>query len=604
MDSIKEIVTYSARYKSRYFLNILFNSFYSLLSVVSVISISPVLSLLLNISTQKSSEEVSGPFKALKIFLNDRILNLSFTYGRANALAIFCTLTVFLFLLRNIFRYMAEYHMVGIRAGVVRDIRRDLHLKILSLPIFFVFKQRKGDLLSRISNDVNELENAVVSSLANFISAPVMLLFHLLALLMMSYELTLFAFVVLPLMGGIISFIGKSLKKDAQKAQLELGKLFSVVEESVNAIKIIKIFNAEHQRKMRFAEVAEQQRKWITRANRKKELASPVSEFLGSVTMILIVWYGGNLILEKKGMAPEVFLPFIALFFQLINPAKELAGSLSSLQKGKAAAERIVEITHARDPLEESQTGRSVDDLYESIVFKNVSFSYDGKSKVLEHFNLSLQKGQSIALVGSSGSGKSTIAGLLARFYDVRSGAILIDGKDIRELKIKNYQGLFGMVTQEPILFNDTVFNNIALGMENPRFEHVLQAAKLANAHEFIQNLPDGYQTFIGDGGNKLSGGQKQRLSIARAVMKNPPVIILDEATSSLDSASEKSVQKALKHIMSERTSLIIAHRLSTVQSADHIVVLEKGKIAEQGKHEELMQKKGAYYRMVVLQSL
>jgi len=604
MDPLKRILAYSTPYKSRYILNILFNAFYSLLSVVSVVSIVPVLSLLLDIPVERSSNTLSGPFSLARVLINDYILKFSSTYERINALAIFCALTVFLFLLRNIFRYFAEYYMVSIRAFVVGDIRNDFHSKILSLPISFVSNRRKGDLLSRISNDVNELENAIVASLANLISAPIMLLFHLAALLMMSYQLTLFAFIVLPLIGGLISIIGKSLKRDAQNAQSELGKLFSVIEESLNAIKIIKIFNAENQRKRHFMEVAEQQKKWMTRANQKRELASPMSEFLGSVMMIFIVWYGGKLVLEKKGMAPEVFLPFIGLFFQLINPAKDLAGSLSNLQKGRTAAARVMEIIDAIDPIEESSVAQPISAFTKDIIFRNVSFSYDGMHPILKGFNLKILQGQSIALVGSSGSGKSTIANLLGCFYDVQEGEILIDGKDIRKLKIKDYQGLFGMVTQDPILFNDTVFNNIALGIENPSQEHVVQAAKTANAHEFIEGLSDGYETFIGDSGNKLSGGQRQRLSIARAVMKNPPIIILDEATSSLDSVSEKTVQKALERIMKERTSLTIAHRLSTVQNADYIIVLEKGKVVEQGKHEELMEKNGVYNRLVSLQSL
>ncbi|XOD66673.1 MAG: ABC transporter ATP-binding protein [Flavobacteriales bacterium Tduv] len=607
MSAFQRILSYSNPYKSRYFFNILFNALYSLLSVVSIVSITPVLSILLDVPMNGATQDgtlFGGSFESIRGKFYRYIIDLSENFGKVKTLAIFCSFTVLLFLIRNIFRYMAEYHMVGIRTSVVRDIRNDFYRKILSLPVSFFSNKRKGDIISRISNDVNEVENTIITPLADMVSAPIMLIFHLVALLLMNHQLTLFSFIVLPLMGIVISFIGKSLKKNALGNQSELGRLFSVIEETLNAIKIIKIFNAEGQMQERFEEVSERQKKWASRVDRKRELSSPISEFLGSITMVLIVWYGGKLILQKKGIAPEVFLPFIGLFFQLINPAKSLANSLASIQKGKAASERIVEILDTPGDLYKNPDNQPIKYFKKEIVFHNASFSYDYSTSLIQNLNLTLRSGKTVALVGRSGSGKSTIANLLVRFYDVTSGEVTIDGINIKELNIKDYRGLFGMITQDPILFNDSVYSNITLGANTVSMEEVIQAAKVANSHDFIQALPEGYRTSIGDGGNKLSGGQKQRLSIARAVLKNPPIMILDEATSSLDTESERAVQEALDHTMENRTSLIIAHRLSTIQNADHIIVLDKGGIVEQGKHEALLVLGGTYSHLISLQSL
>ncbi|XCI75372.1 MAG: ABC transporter ATP-binding protein [Flavobacteriales bacterium] len=611
MNAFQRILAYSKPYKSLYFLNISFNIFYSLLSVVSVVSITPVLSILLEVPIKKIIQDgssypdiLNGTFESMRIGLYRYIIDLSKSSGKVNTLAIFCAFTVLLFLTRNVFRYMAEYYIVGIRTSIARDIRNDFYRKILSLPVSFFSNKRKGDIMSRISNDVNEVENTIITPLAEIVSAPIMLFFHLTTLLLMSYQLTLFAFIVLPVMGIFISLIGKSLRKDALGTQTELGRLFSIIEETLNAMKIIKIFDAEKQMQKRFETVSGRQKKFTSRVNRKRELASPISEFLGSITMILIVWYGGKLILEKKDIAPEILLPFIGLFFQIINPAKSLANSISNIQKGKVAAKRIIEILDAPSTLYEKPNAQPIQAFKKEIVFQNVSFRYDDVPLIQNLNLLSLRSGKTVALVGRSGSGKSTITSLLARFYDVTSGAITIDGVNVKDLKIKDYRSLFGMVTQDSILFNDSVFNNITLGAENTPMEAVIQAAEVANADDFIKALPEGYHTCIGDGGNRLSGGQKQRLSIARAVLKNPPIMILDEATSSLDTESERAVQEALDHMMKDRTSLIIAHRLSTVQSADHIIVLDKGRIVEQGNHEALIAQGGAYSHLISLQSL
>lgn len=608
---LKKILAYSKPYKYHYVINISCNFLYSLFSVISIISISPVLSILLESSENKNKTTFFNSFNVSFDFIikhfYDYIKILSDKYGKINTLAIFCVFIILLFLIRNIFRYLAEYFLIGIKTSIVRNIRNDFHKKILSLPIVFFSNQRNGDLMSRLSNDVNEIEASIVSSLANLISSPIMVVFHLFTLFLMSYQLTLFAFLLLPLMGAFLSIIGNSLKKDARGSQNQLGKLFSVIEETLNSIKIINIFNNENKMQKRFEQVSEYQKILSARVNRKKELASPISEFLGSITMILIIWYGGKLFLEKKGMAPEILFPFIGLFFQIINPAKSLVNSISNIQKGKAAAERVVEILNTKCGSNEKIRYKSIFHFENEILFRDVSFTCN-KLILIQNLSFSLKKGKTVVLVGRSGSGKSTIANLLANLYNVTSGKITVDGINIKYLKIKDYRKLLGIVTQEPVLFNDSVFNNIALGVGEEKkisINSIIQAAKIANAHCFIKKLPKGYDTIIGYNGNKLSLGQKQRICIARAVLKDPPIMILDEATSSLDTESEITVQKALNKMMKNRTSLVIAQKLSSgiIQNADHIIVLEKGKIIEQGKHNTLISKKGTYSKLMALQS-
>ncbi|AFJ90958.1 ABC transporter ATP-binding protein [Blattabacterium sp. (Blaberus giganteus)] len=605
MNALEKILAYSKPYKYHYIINILCNFLYSLFSVISIISISPILSILFEYSEYKNKTTFffNVSFDFIIKYFHDYIKTLSDKYGKINTLAIFCIFIILLFFIRNIFRYLSEYFLIGIKTSIVRNIRNDFHKKILSLPIIFFSNKRNGDLMSRLSNDVNEIEVSIVSSLANLISSPIMVTFHLLTLFFMNYKLTLFAFLLLPLMGIFLSIIGNNLKKDARGAQNQLGKLFSVIEETLNSTKIINIFNAENQMQKRFEQVSEYQKVLSSRVNRKKELASPISELLGSITMILIIWYGGKLFLEKKGMGPEILFPFIGLFFQIINPAKSLVNSISNIQKGKAAAERIVEILNTKCVSNDKIKYKSIFHFENEILFRNVSFIHN-QLILIQNLSFSLKKGETVVLVGRSGSGKSTIANLVANFYDATYGEITVDGTNIKDLKIKDYRKLLGIVTQEPVLFNDSVFNNIVLGSEKKMSKHsVIEAAKIANAHSFIKKLPKGYDTIIGYNGNKLSLGQKQSISIARAVFKDPPIMILDEATSFLDTESEITVQKALNEMMKNRTYLIITHKLSSfiIQKADHIIVLEKGKIIEQGKHNSLISKKGTYSKLMAL---
>jgi subfamily B ATP-binding cassette protein MsbA len=430
-----------------------------------------------------------------------------------------------------------------------------------------------------------------------------MIISSLIALFLLSPQLTLFSLVVFPVMGLLISWTGKSLKKQAHFAQAELGNLFSLVDETLKSSKVIKIFNADKILKNRFNETTTNWQNFAIDMSRRRELASPMSEFLGSITILIITWYAGTQILEEQTMKPQAFLVFIGMFFQILDPAKKLSSAISSIQGGMASLERVAEVLDYDLKVEEIAEPVSISTLSNQIEFKNIGFYYDKDNVILKNFSLIIPKGKTIALVGQSGSGKTTIANLLARFYDVNEGEILIDGTNIKHLKLKEYRQLLGMVTQESVLFNDSIYNNILMGKPEATKEEVIEAAKIANADTFISNLPEGYDSNIGDDGNKLSGGQKQRVSIARAVLKNPPVMILDEATSALDTESERFVQDALDKMMENRTSLVIAHRLSTIQKADWIVVMEKGIVVEQGTHHDLIAKKGMYHKLVELQN-
>ncbi|AQW90411.1 MULTISPECIES: ABC transporter ATP-binding protein [Elizabethkingia] len=581
--------------------SLFFNILYSLLQIASIGTLLPVLGILFG--TEKQEIKGDGFSDNLKRTLYTFINNEIEKHGSLNVLLWLCIITGVAFFLRNIVRYLGAYLLIFYRVGVTKDLRGAMYRKILTLPVSFFSEQRKGDLMSRMSNDVGEVENNILGSLVDLVNSPFMLIGTLASLFFLNPQLTLFSLLVLPVMGTLISLIGKSLKKDSHKAQNELGNVFSIVDETLKSAKIIKIFNADKLLDNRFTG---SMTKWINYSislGRKRELASPMSEFLGAITFLIITWYGGYQILVNKNMLPQDFLVFLGMFFQILPPAKSLATSISNIQKGEASLVRVMDILDADVKVDEIANPIPVSELKDRIEFKNVGFYYNKENLILKNFNLSIPKGSTVALVGQSGSGKTTIANLLARFYDVTEGAITVDGNNIKDLKLKEYRAILGMVTQESVLFNDTIYNNIAMGKENATREEIIEAAKIANAHQFIESLPDGYETNIGDDGNKLSGGQKQRVSIARAVLKNPPIMILDEATSALDTESERFVQDALEKMMENRTSLVIAHRLSTIQKADWIVVMERGVIVEQGTHHDLMDNNSVYRKLVDLQN-
>ncbi len=610
MNEYKKILKFARPHQKYIYGSLLFNLLYSFFQIASLGAILPVLGMLFGTikpTAYKAEPVYSGDlvdlFSYLKEYANYTVQNLVTQYGSLNVLAWLCVITAVMFLLRNIFRYLGSYLLINYRVGVTKDLRGAMYRKILSLPVSFFTESRKGDMMSRMSNDVGEVEGNILGSLVDLINAPFMLISTLITLFWLSPEMTLFSLLVLPVMGTLIALIGKSLKKDSQEAQHEMGTIFSIVDETLKSSKVIKIFSAEKIMDNRFMTSMQ---KWINSSislGRKKELASPMSEFLGSITFLIIAWYGGKQIIVERSISPEDFLVFLGMFFQILPPMKSLSSSISNIQKGEASLTRVLEILEADVKIEEVAEPVSISNLETHIEFKDIGFYYDKSNLILKNFNLKIPKGKTVALVGQSGSGKTTIANLLARFYDVSEGEILIDETNIKHLKLTEYRKLLGMVTQESVLFNDTVYNNILMGKPEASRDEVIAAAKIANADLFITQLPNGYDTNIGDDGGKLSGGQKQRVSIARAVLKNPPIMILDEATSALDTESEKFVQDALEKMMENRTSLVIAHRLSTIQKADWIVVMEKGDIMEQGTHQDLMAKRGTYHKLVELQN-
>ncbi|MGL5234281.1 MAG: ABC transporter ATP-binding protein [Empedobacter falsenii] len=608
MSLTKRAFSYAKPYRTSFVTAIIFNLLYALFNVIALAFMMPILSVLFG---EKSPGVIAKPIYSgdlgnLKQFFSDYsayyMNELSQTQGPVYVLAISCVIFIIAFLFRNIFSFLSETCLVDLRSGVTRDLRVDIHNKIIDLPVAYFTEKRKGDMINRISSDVNEVESNILNSIVEIVRSPIMIIVFVVVLFTVSYQLTIFAILVFPIMGTIISLIGKSLKRAAAHAQDELSNIITYVDETLSSLKIIKIFNAEDQVKGRFDESINRYRKYLQKVMKKRALASPTIEFLGAVTIGLIVFFGGKLSLEGNGLTGSQFIFYIATFYTLLDPIKRFSKALSDVQKGEVSAKRIFEVLDADVSIKDVPDAKGIDAFEDKIEFRNVTFAY-GKHNVIENFNLTINKGETVALVGQSGSGKSTLANLITRFWDVKSGQILIDGIDIKHIKLNDYRLLFGLVTQDSILFNDTIFNNISLGDKSPNLEKVEYAAQIANAEEFIVKMPEKYQESVGEGGSKLSGGQKQRLSIARAVYKNPPIMVLDEATSALDTKSEKLVQVALNNMMQNRTSLVIAHRLSTIQNADKIVVMEAGKIIEQGNHHSLIEKKGVYANLVNMQN-
>ena len=608
MKHFKDILKFEKKYRKFTLLNILFNIFYAIFNVLSVLAFIPVLSILFKKNEKVTKIPVYEGITNIGEYLKDSfyhfIAQKIVNEGEIKTLLFICLLTLSLFFFKNLFRYLASYSITFLRTGIVKDLRDKLYRKIIELPISYFTEKRKGDTIARMTADVQEVETSILTSIETIVREPLTVIIAIAIMFFMSVKLTLFVFILLPVSGFIISSISKKLKANSIKAQQETGTFLSFIEETLTGLRIIKGFNAENVIEKKFNQSTQNFKSLMTSVFHRQTLASPMSEFLGSATIIAILWVGGSEVLSKtSSLQSEEFFGYIVLFYTVLNPIKLITSSYYSIQKGEASAERIMQILHTENSIKDLPNAIIKENFENEISFQNISFKYK-KEFVLKDFSLTIKKGQTVALVGQSGSGKSTLANLITRFYDVDSGAVLIDGINIKNMTIKSLRNLMGIVSQESILFNDTIANNIKLGLQEASKEATLEASKIANALEFIENLPQKFDTNIGDSGNTLSGGQKQRLSIARAVLKNPPIMILDEATSALDTESEQLVQLALEKMMQNRTSLVIAHRLSTIQKADLIVVMKKGKIVEQGKHDELLAKKDEYFKLVTMQSL
>lgn len=604
-DLISILKRFIPPYKVRVIKSIVFNFLHAIFGSVSIAMLIPVLGIIFN-NQQEVVDKVPFAFDAatLKHLFNYYITEIKVSYGSSATLLFVGSIAVIATAFKTGFAYLGAYELIYIRNGVVRDIRRKIYLKILSLPLPFFSEERKGDIISRMTGDVQEVEGSVMSSMDMFFQSPILIMVYLATMLIMSWQLTLFVFILLPLMGALIGKVGKNLKRHSWEGQTKMGEILALMEETLSGLRIIKAFNAEKKMAQKFSNENEEYRRIQNRLMRRRSLAHPMSEFLGTIVIVIILWFGGTLVLHNQGsLSAEEFIAYIALFYCIINPAKNLTNAYYSIQKGLAAMERIDVILAAESSIKETSSPQSLDKFNDRIEYKRVGFSYNDSKQVLKDINLTIPKGKTIALVGQSGSGKSTFVDLLPRFYDVKSGAITVDGVDIRNLSFNNLRELMGNVNQDPILFNDTIYNNIAFGVENATPEQVENAARIANAHDFIIQSENGYQTMIGDRGGKLSGGQRQRLSIARAVLKNPPIMILDEATSALDTESEKLVQEALDNLMKNRTSIVIAHRLSTIKNADMICVFHEGEIVERGTHDELLALNGIYTKLYRMQN-
>jgi ATP-binding cassette, subfamily B, bacterial MsbA len=607
MSNFKKIVPFIYPYKKYAFLNIFFNILYALFSTLSFVALIPMLQVLFDKTKQNNIKPVYTGILELKQFGEDYlsyyITTSKGTHESGYVLSIMVAIIISIFLLKNLADYLAMFFITFLRNGVLRDMRNALYKKTLELPLAFYSEKRKGDVISRISADVNEVQNSFLAILELIVKEPLTIIFTICAMLIISPKLTIFVFIFIPISGYVISLIGKQLKKKSTKAQQEQGTFLSTIEETIGGLKVVKGYNSENYFNTVFQNSTERFFVLSNSIGNRQNLASPASEFMGITVIAILLWYGGQMVLIEKSLEGAAFIAYMGLAYNILTPAKAISKASYGVKRGNAAAERVLEILDQENPITSKVDAIEKTAFESEIVIQNINFKYEDES-VLKDFSLRIKKGQTVALVGQSGSGKSTIANLLTRFYDVNEGTIAIDGIEIRDLNLQSLRGLMGLVTQDSILFNDTIKANISLGKLDATDEEIIEALKIANAYEFVQDLPLGIYTNIGDSGNKLSGGQKQRLSIARAVLKNPPIMILDEATSALDTESEKFVQVALENMMQNRTSIVIAHRLSTIQKADLIVVMKKGKIVEQGKHDELIAMNGAYNKLVTMQSL
>jgi len=599
-------------YKRYAILNALFNLLFVAFSLFSLTMIAPFLDLLFLKGQNDYLEKMAKGQPELKLSMGSLIENFYYYLtntiveeGKEHTLVLICVLVVILFFLKNMFKYFAMFFLAPLRNHVVKDLRQNLFDKTLVLPLSFFSEEKKGDIMARMTSDVHEIEWSIMATLEVIFRDPFSIILYLFALVFMSPQLTLFVFVLFPIAGFLIARIGKSLKRTTNRSREQFGGIMAIIEESLGGLRIIKAFTSEKTIGDKFRNQNLVYTNTMIRMYRKIDLSSPMSEFLGTVVLVIVMYFGGKLVLVQSAQLPaSLFITYIAVFSQIIPPARALTNAYYNIQRGISATERVSMILEAPELITDNAKSTEISELKESISYKNVSFAYSkgDEGYALKNVSITIKKGKTIALVGQSGSGKSTFADLLARFYDCSDGGIFIDNENIKDIKLNSLRGILGIVSQESILFNDTIYNNIAFGKENATESQIMEAAKIANAHEFILETPNGYQTNIGDKGGKLSGGQKQRISIARAVLKNPDILILDEATSALDTESERLVQDALEKLLKNRTSIVIAHRLSTIVNADEIIVLNKGEILERGTHKELLELNSAYKKLYDMQ--
>ena len=606
MKFFKKILKYAIPYKRYALLNIIFNILYAFFSALSMIAFIPLLEVIFQNTKETIIKPKYSEFSSLKQYIEEWLsfqVNSQLNEDIGTTLMYVVSLVIILFLLKNLFNYLALFFITYLRNGVLKDVRNAIYNKIINLPVAFFTEKRKGDLMARMSADVLEVQVSFLSILELLIREPLTIFFTVIAMFTISSKLTLFVLIFIPISGFFISLIGKRLRKDSDLVQKEQGYFLSIIDETINGQKIIKTYGAGSSFINKFQNSTKRFFKYSNRLLHRSNLAAPSSEFFGITVIGVLLWYGGQMVLIDQSIKGSTFLVFIGLAYNILTPAKAISKSIFSIKKGDAAAARIIEILEAKNTLKDKSNAVEKISFKSKIEFKNVSFSYENKV-IIPNLNLTIKKGETVALVGQSGSGKTTVANLLARFYDVNNGSISLDGIALPKMKKKSLHDMIGIVTQDSILFNDSIINNLIIGEKNSTKDEVVKAAKAANAHDFIMAMENGYNSHIGESGNKLSGGQKQRLSIARALLKNPQILILDEATSSLDTESEKLVQEALEYVMLGRTAIVIAHRLSTIQKADLIVVMKNGEIIESGSHTQLLSKKEGYYNLVQLQQI
>lgn len=599
-------------YKKYLVLSLIFTFLSAILNVFSFMVIIPILQILFKVTDTSGvefipwDEATSDNLKDVAVNNATYYLNsFSDEYGASLVLLLLGVFLVVMTLFKTACYFGSSAAIIPLRTGIVRDIRTKVYDKVVSLPIGFFSKERKGDIIARMTGDVSEVENSIVTSLDMLIKNPIFIAIYFGTLIYISWELTLFTICVIPVLGWIMGSIGRKLKAKSLVAQQKLGETTSQMEETLGGLRIIKAFIAERKMSARFMKCSNELRTATMRVTMRQALAHPVSEFLGTAVIVIVLWFGGTLILgENSPISAAAFIYYLTILYSIINPLKELSKASYNILRGLASMERIDAILNAENPIVDGEKGVEIPEMKEGVEYKNLTFSYDGERNVLKNINLKIEKGKTVALVGQSGSGKSTMVDLIPRYYDVEQGEITIDGVNIKDMKVKSLRALIGNVNQEAILFNDSFYNNITFGVENATMEQVIEAARIANAHDFIMATENGYDTNVGDRGCLLSGGQRQRISIARAILKNPPILILDEATSALDTESERLVQEALERLMKSRTTIAIAHRLSTIKNADEICVLRDGEIVERGKHDELLKQNGVYKRLNDMQSL